>query len=205
MFTVVSSMFLKNQDFLLKTFSFYLQCLQSKDIFKALAINEGEDLLEGNFGKLSIILTYHLLNINHFCHQNASVNPDIDYYKRQLFNTLGQTQQNIRANALQKALEDIDDQYESDEEKHDDDSHESEEHVTDDHGHGGDSHGHIDDHDDDHTDSEESSTMKTNVHDNDSDPNESHESDESDHHDDHDDSHEDDDDEVKVIKTKVSS
>lgn len=201
MFTVVSSMFLKNQDFLLKTFSFYLQCLQSKDIFKALAINEGEDLLEGNFGKLSIILTYHLLNINHFCHQNASVNPDIDYYKRQLFNTLGQTQQNIRANALQKALEDIDDQYESDEEKHDDDSHESEEHVTDDHGHGGDSH----DHDDDHTDSEESSTMTTNVHGHDSDPNESHESDESDHHDDHDDSHEDDDDEVKVIKTKVSS
>ncbi|XP_076091482.1 zinc transporter ZIP4-like isoform X1 [Mytilus galloprovincialis] len=180
-------------------------CLQSKDIFKALAINEGEDLLEGNFGKLSIILTYHLLNINHFCHQNASVNPDIDYYKRQLFNTLGQTQQNIRANALQKALEDIDDQYESDEEKHDDDSHGSEEHVTDDHGHGGDSHGHIDDHDDDHTDSEESSTMKTNVHDNDSDPNESHESDESDHHDDHDDSHEDDDDEVKVIKTKCVS
>ncbi|XP_052092980.1 zinc transporter ZIP4-like isoform X4 [Mytilus californianus] len=169
-------------------------CLQSRDIFKALGLQQGDDLLEENFGKLSIILTYHLLNINHFCYQNASVNPNLDYYKTELLNTLSQSQQNIRVNALQKALEDIDDQYESDEEKHDDDSHESQEHD-----HVDDSHGHIDDHDDDHTDSEESSTMKTNVHDHDSD------SAESDHSDEHDDSHEDDDDEVKVIKNKCLS
>lgn len=177
-------------------------CLQSRDIFKALGLQQGDDLLEENFGKLSIILTYHLLNINHFCYQNASVNPDIDYYKAELLNILSQSQQNIRVNALQKALEDIDDQYESDEEKNDDDSHESQEHVTDDHDHVGDSHGHIDDHDDDHTDSEESSTMKTNVHDHDSD---SDDNNESDHSDEHDDSHEDDDDEVKVIKNKCLS
>lgn len=151
---------------------------------------DGDDLLENNFGSLSSILTYYLLNVNSFCHQNVSINSDLQFYKTELLQSLGNSQQSIRANTLQTVLDNIDDLYESDDE-HDD-------HIDDDN-HSDDNDMHDDHNDDDHHDNDDSddtsTTMTTELDDShdDSDDHDSH--DDSDEHDDHDD--------VKVIKDKV--
>ena len=187
-------------------------CLQSNDIFKALGIWDGEDLLENNFGKLSSILTYYLLNVNSFCHQNVSINPNLQFYKNELLKSLGNSHQSIRANTLQAVLDDIDDLYESDDE-HDD-------HIDDDN-HSDENDMHSDHNDDDHHDNDESdetsTTMTTELddshepHDHNDDNVDDHSTENSDGHDSHDDSddhddHDDhDDDDVKVIKEKCLS
>lgn len=183
-------------------------CLQSNDIFKALGILDGEDLLENNFGRLSSILTYYLLNVNSFCHQNVSINPDLQFYKTQLLQSLGNSQQSIRANTLQTVLEDIDDLYESDDEHDDhidDDNHSDENDMQSDHN-DDDHHATIPDHHDNDDSDETSTTMTTELddsheHDHSTDNSDDHDShDDSDDHDDHDDH-----DDVQVIKDKCLS
>ena len=167
---------------------------------------DGEDLLENNFGRLSSILTYYLLNVNSFCHQNVSINPDLQFYKTQLLQSLGNSQQSIRANTLQTVLEDIDDLYESDDEHDDhidDDNHSDENDMQSDHN-DDDHHATIPDHHDNDDSDETSTTMTTELddsheHDHSTDNSDDHDShDDSDDHDDHDDH-----DDVQVIKDKV--
>jgi hypothetical protein len=179
-----------------------------------LGILDGEDLLENNFGKLSSILTYYLLKVNSFCHQNVSINPDLQFYKIELLKSLGNSQQSIRANTLQAVLDDIDNRYESDDEHDDhidDDNHSDENDMHSDHN-DDDHHATIPDHHDNDDSDETSTTMTTELddshepHDHNDDNVDDHSTENSDDHDSHDDSddHDDhDDDDVKVIKEKV--
>lgn len=179
------------------------QCLHSNDVFKALGIHEGEDLLEKDFGKLSNILVYNLVT---FCQQNATIQTNQNFYTTELLKKFSRRQQIIKANVFQTFLEDLDDSYESDDESGEDDNDHHGDHDDDDHPHFVDDHfdddHHVTDHEDHDSDETTARTTTFPDHDSDDDDHDSDHGGSDEHDDDHSDEHDDD---VKLIKDKVCS